>query len=78
MTKEEIISTVKEFLVKEFEVDPTVIVPEANLRTTLDLDSLDYVDLVVVSKATLVLKLLAKILSIFIRSRIFTIIALTR
>lgn len=48
MTKEEIVSKVKEFLVSEFEVDETKIQPEANMRETLDLDSLDYVDLVVV------------------------------
>lgn len=48
MTKEEIISTVNSFLVEEFEVDATKITPEANLRDTLELDSLDYVDLVVV------------------------------
>ena len=48
MTQEEIIKTVNSFLVQEFEVDESKISPEANLRTTLDLDSLDYVDLVVV------------------------------
>jgi acyl carrier protein len=48
MTKEEIISTVNSFLVEEFEVDAAKITPEANLRDTLELDSLDYVDLVVV------------------------------
>ncbi len=48
MTKEEIITTVNGFLVQEFEVDEVKITPEANLRETLDLDSLDYVDLVVV------------------------------
>jgi acyl carrier protein len=48
MTREEIIETVNSFLVEEFEVDPSKITPEANLRETLDLDSLDYVDLVVV------------------------------
>lgn len=48
MTKEEVIETIKEFLVEEFEVDRDSIVPEANLKETLDLDSLDYVDLVVV------------------------------
>lgn len=48
MTKEEIISKVNEFLVEEFEVDITKIEPSANLRETLDLDSLDYIDLVVV------------------------------
>jgi acyl carrier protein len=48
MTKEEIITKVNEFLVDEFEVDANKIQPEANMRETLDLDSLDYVDLVVV------------------------------
>ena len=60
MTKEEIISTVKEFLVKEFEVDPSIIEPEANLRTTLDLDSLDYVDLVVVIESNLGFKVVGE------------------
>lgn len=48
MTREEIINTVKEFLSEEFEVDKSIIEPQANLKETLDLDSLDYVDLVVV------------------------------
>lgn len=48
MTKEEIISKCNEFFVEEFEVDGSKISLEANLRETLDLDSLDYVDLVVV------------------------------
>ena len=48
MTKEEIKNKVNEFLVEEFEVDINKIQPEANMRETLDLDSLDYVDLVVV------------------------------
>ncbi|MBL4653853.1 MAG: acyl carrier protein, partial [Flavobacteriales bacterium] len=34
--------------VDEFEVDADSIKPEADLKETLDLDSLDYVDLVVV------------------------------
>lgn len=60
MTKEEIISKVNEFLVKEFEVDPEVIKPEANLRETLDLDSLDYVDLVVVIESNLGFKVVGE------------------
>lgn len=48
MTKEEIVSVVNAFLVDEFEVEESLILPESNLRETLDLDSLDYVDLVVV------------------------------
>ena len=48
MTQEEIIKTTKSFLSEEFEVDKNSIEPENNLKDTLDLDSLDYVDLVVV------------------------------
>lgn len=48
MTREEIEERVNEFLVEEFEVEEDDIAPEANLKETLDLDSLDYVDLVVV------------------------------
>lgn len=53
MTREEIISTTKRFLSEEFEVEETVILPENNLQSTLDLDSLDYVDLVVVIEENL-------------------------
>lgn len=48
MEKAEIIETTKEFLSEEFEVDIEDIQPDNNLQETLDLDSLDYVDLVVV------------------------------
>jgi acyl carrier protein len=45
---DEIIAKVNAFLVDEFEVEPEAITPGANLKETLNLDSLDYVDLVVV------------------------------
>lgn len=47
MEMKEIIEEVNEVLVEEFEIEPERIEPGANLRETLDLDSLDYVDLVV-------------------------------
>lgn len=47
MNKEEIIARINGFLVDEFEVDNDDIEPNANLKNTLGLDSLDYVDLVV-------------------------------
>ena len=47
MNKEEIVKKINDFLVDEFEVDQDDIQPEANLKDTLGLDSLDYVDLVV-------------------------------
>ena len=48
MTNAEIIERINGFLVEEFEVDADKIKPEAILKDTLELDSLDYVDLVVV------------------------------
>jgi len=47
MTKEDIILKINDFLIDEFEVEEEDITPEANLKETLELDSLDYVDLVV-------------------------------
>ena len=47
MNFEEIIQKTNSFLVEEFEVDPEKITPDANLKETLELDSLDYIDLVV-------------------------------
>ena len=43
-----IINKINEFLVEEFEIEATEIKPSAALRDALDLDSLDYIDLVVV------------------------------
>ena len=43
-----IIEKINGFLIDEFEVEPEQITSEANLRDTLQLDSLDYIDLVVV------------------------------
>lgn len=48
MSRENIIETIKGFLSEEFEVEKSTIIPGNNLKETLDLDSLDYVDLVVV------------------------------
>ncbi|MBS0026774.1 phosphopantetheine-binding protein [Chitinophaga sp. 22321] len=43
-----IIAVTNKFLVEEFEANPDTITPEANMKSTLDLDSLDYIDMVVV------------------------------
>lgn len=48
MERSEIIKTINAFLIDEFEVSPDDIILEENFHETLDLDSLDYVDLVVV------------------------------
>ena len=47
MKNKEIIEKINEFLVEEFEVEEEKISPEAELKATLNLDSLDYVDIVV-------------------------------
>lgn len=57
MTKEVIVKKINYFLVDEFEVDEEEIAPEANLKETLELDSLDFVDLVVVIEANFGVKL---------------------
>jgi acyl carrier protein len=48
MTREEIESTVKNFLIEEIEVEEKNIVPEALLKDDLGIDSLDFVDIVVI------------------------------
>ncbi len=48
MKNDEIIERTNAFLIEEFEVEAEKIAPEANLKETLELDSLDYIDLVVV------------------------------
>jgi acyl carrier protein len=48
MTDAELIEKVNDLLVDEFEVERATISPDAVLKDTLGLDSLDYVDLVVV------------------------------
>ena len=57
MKREEIIKITTEVLVEEFEVEPSVIQDEADFRESLALDSLDYVDLVVVIESHFGVKL---------------------
>lgn len=47
MKREEIEQMVKKVLVEDFELEEAKLVPEVNLFTELDLDSIDAVDLVV-------------------------------
>ena len=60
MTQAEIVEKINAFLVDEFEVDAEKIVPDANLRETLELDSLDYVDLVVIIESNFGFKVVAE------------------
>jgi acyl carrier protein len=45
-TREEILAYLRQILVELFELKPEQIVPEANLYTDLDIDSIDAVDLI--------------------------------
>ena len=47
MNREEIVHRINAFLEEDFEVAQSALQPEASLKETLDLDSLDYIDLVV-------------------------------
>mgnify|MGYP003551252321 FL=1 len=57
MNINELIEKINEILVEEFEVDGDVIEANKNLKETLDLDSLDYVDLVVIIESNFGVKL---------------------
>ena len=50
MKKEEIFNELKKILSAEFEIDENIITPEADLRVTLNLDSIDAIDLFVKMK----------------------------
>lgn len=60
MDKEVIIEKINNFLIDEFEVESEDISPEANLKDTLDLDSLDFVDLVVSVESNFGVKLVGE------------------
>ena len=47
MKKEEIVEKVNELLAEEFEIAPAALTPEASLKDDLEIDSLDFVDIVV-------------------------------
>ncbi len=60
METAEIIEKINHFMVEEFEVESGMITPQANLRETLQLDSLDYIDLVVVIESNFGFKVKAE------------------
>lgn len=47
MTKQEIITKVNNLLVEEFEIEENLLTPDASLKNDLEIDSLDFVDIVV-------------------------------
>lgn len=52
MTRTEIEKKVKEFLIDDFEIEGDKIHPEARLKEDLDIDSLDFVDIIVIVDKT--------------------------
>lgn len=52
MTRQEIEEKVREFLIDELEIEEESIRPEARLKEDMEIDSLDYVDIVVIVEKT--------------------------
>lgn len=52
MTRQEIIDKVNRFLIEDFEIEQDKIYPEARLKEDVGIDSLDYVDIVVLVHRT--------------------------
>lgn len=57
MKHEDIVAQVNRLLAEEFEVEATSFEPEANIKDTLDLDSLSLVDLVALVQQTYKVKI---------------------
>lgn len=47
MQRSEVVEIVNDFLINEFEIDESKLVPEASLKDELGLESLDFVDIAV-------------------------------
>ncbi len=52
MTRQEIINKINEFFIEEIEIDEDDIKPEASLTKDLGIDSLDFIDIVVIVEKT--------------------------
>ena len=52
MSRQEIEEKVREFLIEDFEIEEDKITPEARLKEDIGIDSLDFVDIVVVVEKT--------------------------
>ena len=57
MTDTEIVNIINDCMIKEFEFDPDAMIPDAHLVNDLGMDSLDFVDLVVVMQNAFGVKL---------------------
>ena len=48
MQKDEIVQKINEFLIDEFELEENLLSPDAKLKDDLEIESLDFVDIVVI------------------------------
>ncbi|MBQ3669962.1 MAG: acyl carrier protein [Treponema sp.] len=53
MSKDELYEKIKEILINDFEVDETLIKPEARIADDIDLDSIDAVEMIVKARPLL-------------------------
>ncbi len=60
MNRSEIEEKVKEFLIEDLEIDEEKIYPEAKLKEDMGIDSLDFVDIVVIVDKTFGFKMKAE------------------
>lgn len=60
MTAEEIKTRVNEAFATEFELSPERLIPDARLREDLELDSLDFVDMILVLETATKIKIKAR------------------
>ncbi len=60
MNRSEIEEKVKEFMIEDLEIDEEKIYPEAKLKEDMGIDSLDFVDIVVIVDKTFGFKLKAE------------------
>ena len=57
MTRQEVEEKVNDFLIEDLEIDEVKIAPEATLKGDLGIDSLDFVDIVVIVERNLGFKI---------------------
>lgn len=63
MTRQEIEQKTNKFIVEDIEIEPELIKPEARLKEDLNIDSLDFVDIVVLVEKNFGFKLKAEEMS---------------
>ena len=65
MTREEVVKIVNDFLVEEIEIERELIKEDAHLKDDLKIDSLDFVDIVVIVEQNFGFKIKAELFFIF-------------